>query len=138
MVAAGRLLPSSQRVRIRVARGKTSVAQTKELVVGFAIFDLKSKEEAIESRRRFMQIHADILMDMRIKTPCCKYQAAIYGVFPGVATSRNELRILAARVFQPRQRVFMFTRGESGPGLPHFFQRPGAAGVMEQKGTHVF
>ena len=65
MVAAGRL-PSSQRVRIRVARGKTSViggpfAQTKELVGGFAIFDLKSKEEAIESGRRFMQIHADIL-----------------------------------------------------------------------------
>ena len=66
MVAAGRLLSSSQRVRIRVARGKTSVidgpfAQTKELVGGFAIFDLKSKEEAIESGRRFMQIHADIL-----------------------------------------------------------------------------
>ena len=63
MVAAGRL-PSSQRVRIRVARGKTSViggpfAQTKELVGGFAIFDLKSKEEAIESGRRFMQIHAE-------------------------------------------------------------------------------
>src|SRR5207247_2723355 len=60
------LLPSTQRVRIRVARGKTSViggpfAQTKELVGGFAIFDLKSKEEAIESGRRFMQIHADIL-----------------------------------------------------------------------------
>lgn len=66
MVTAGGLLPSSQGVRIRAARGKTSVidgpfAETKEVVGGFAIFDLKSKEEAIESGRKFMQIHADIL-----------------------------------------------------------------------------
>ncbi len=66
MVMAGGLLPSSQGVRIRAARGKTSVidgpfAETKELVGGFAIFDLESKEEAIESGRRFMQLHADIL-----------------------------------------------------------------------------
>ena len=66
MVTAGGLLPSSQGVRIRVGGGKTSVvdgpfAETKELVGGFAIFDLESKEEAIESGRKFMQIHADIL-----------------------------------------------------------------------------
>jgi hypothetical protein len=66
MVTAGGLLPSSQGVRIRVGRGKTSVidgpfAETKELVGGYAIFDLKSKEQAIEAGRRFMQIHADIL-----------------------------------------------------------------------------
>jgi hypothetical protein len=66
MVAAGGLLPSSEGVRIRVAGGKPSVidgpfAETKELVGGFAIFDLESKEEAIESGRQFMQIHADIL-----------------------------------------------------------------------------
>jgi len=66
MVTAGGLLPSSQGVRIRVARGKTSVidgpfAETKELVGGFAIFDLNSKKEAIESGRKFMQVHADIL-----------------------------------------------------------------------------
>jgi len=66
MVTAGGLLPSSQGVRVRVAGGKTSVidgpfAETKELVGGFAIFDLKSKEAAIESGKQFMQIHADIL-----------------------------------------------------------------------------
>src|SRR5262249_55601541 len=65
MVTSGGLLPSSQGVRIRVARGKTFVidgpfAETKELVGGFAIFDLESKEQAIESGRKFMQIHADI------------------------------------------------------------------------------
>jgi len=66
MLGAGGLLPSSQGARIRVAGGKTSVidgpfAETKELVGGYAIFDLKSKEEAIEAGTRFMQVHADIL-----------------------------------------------------------------------------
>jgi hypothetical protein len=66
MVTAGGLLPSSQGVRIRAAAGTTSVidgpfAETKELIGGYAIFDLKSREEAIESGRQFMQLHADIL-----------------------------------------------------------------------------
>jgi len=66
MVGAGGLLPSSQGVRIRAVGGKTSVidgpfAETKELIGGYAIFDLKSREEAIESGRHFMQVHADIL-----------------------------------------------------------------------------
>ena len=66
LLAAGGLLPSSEGVRIRVNSGKTAVidgpfAETKELVGGFAIFELKSKEEAVESGREFMQLHADIL-----------------------------------------------------------------------------
>ena len=66
MVAAGGLLPSSQGVRIRAAKGETLVidgpfAETRELVGGFALFDLASKAEAIENGRRFMQLHADIL-----------------------------------------------------------------------------
>ena len=66
LITAGGLLPSSQGVRICVADGRTSVidgpfAETKELVGGFAIFELASKEAAVESGRKFMQIHADIL-----------------------------------------------------------------------------
>jgi PhnB protein len=66
MVDAGGLLPSSQGARIRVSGGKTSVldgpfAETKELVGGYAIFELKSKEEAIQMGTDFMQIHGDIL-----------------------------------------------------------------------------
>src|SRR6185503_9075703 len=62
MVLAGGLLPSSHGVRIRATRGKTAVidgpfAETKELVGGFAIFELASREEAIESGRQFMQVH---------------------------------------------------------------------------------
>ena len=66
MVGAGGLQPSSKGARVRVAGGKTAVidgpfAETKELVGGYAIFDLKSKEEAVEMGTRFMQVHADIL-----------------------------------------------------------------------------
>src|ERR1700690_640224 len=66
MIDAGGLLPSSQGARIRASRGKTSVidgpfAETKELVGGFAIFDLKSKEEAVQMGTEYMQVHADIL-----------------------------------------------------------------------------
>ena len=66
LITGGGLRPSSQGVRICVANGKTSVtdgpfAETKELVGGFAIFELASKEAAVESARKFMQIHADIL-----------------------------------------------------------------------------
>jgi hypothetical protein len=66
MVSAGGVQLSSKGTRIRVSGGKTSVidgpfAETKELVGGFAIFNLQSKEEAIRMGREFMQVHADIL-----------------------------------------------------------------------------
>lgn len=66
MVARGGLLPSSQGTRVRVSGGRTAVidgpfAETKELVGGFSIFELKSKAEAVEMGRQFMQLCADIL-----------------------------------------------------------------------------
>jgi hypothetical protein len=66
MIGAGGLQPSSKGARIRVAGGRTSVidgpfAETKELVGGYAIFDLKSKDEAIQMGTQFMQVHAEIL-----------------------------------------------------------------------------
>lgn len=66
MVTSGGLLPSSQGTRIRVSKGKTSVidgpfTETKELVGGFAIFNLQSKEEAVKMGKDFMQVYADIL-----------------------------------------------------------------------------
>jgi hypothetical protein len=66
LIDAGGLLPSSHGTRIRVSDSKTSVidgpfAETKELIGGYAIFNLKSKEEAIESGKLFMQVHADVL-----------------------------------------------------------------------------
>ena len=55
------LFPSSQATRIRLASGKAQVtdgpfAETKELVASYAIFDVKSRDEAVEWTKRFLQV----------------------------------------------------------------------------------
>ena len=62
----GGLLPSSKGARIGVRHGKVTVtdgpfSEAKELIGGYAILQVKSREEAIERGRRFMQVHADVL-----------------------------------------------------------------------------
>ncbi len=62
----GGLLPSSKGARINVNQGRLTVidgpfAEAKELIGGYAILQVKSREEAIERGRRFMQLHADVL-----------------------------------------------------------------------------
>lgn len=66
LIDMGGLAPSSMGTRIRVGGGKLSVtdgpfAETKELIGGYAIFELPSKEAAIEAGRRFMALHAEVL-----------------------------------------------------------------------------
>ena len=66
MITTGGLAPSSTGARVRASGGKLSVvdgpfAEATELVGGFAIMQLKSREEAIELARRFMKIHQDIM-----------------------------------------------------------------------------
>ena len=60
------LAPSSMGARMRLAGGKVTVtdgpfAETKELIGGYAIVQVKSKEEAIELAKNFWEIHAEIL-----------------------------------------------------------------------------
>jgi hypothetical protein len=60
----GGLLPSAAGALIRVADGRVTVldgpfADAKELIGGYAMFNVRSKEEAVEQARRFMQVHAD-------------------------------------------------------------------------------
>jgi hypothetical protein len=62
MVLTGGLYPAATGARVRLSGGKVSVtdgpyAEAKEVVGGFAIFDLKSKEEALESAKGFMELH---------------------------------------------------------------------------------
>jgi hypothetical protein len=62
MVETGGLLPSEMGARVRLSAGKLTVtdgpfAETKELVGGYAVYDLKSKQEAIDWATRFMQLH---------------------------------------------------------------------------------
>jgi hypothetical protein len=62
----GGLLPSSKGARVRVGGGKLTVTdgpfgEAKELIGGYAIFRVKSREEAIELGKGFMKLHADVL-----------------------------------------------------------------------------
>ena len=62
MVAAGGLLPTASGARVRLAGAKLIVTdgpftEAKEVVGGYAIFDVKSKAEMIEWARRFMDLH---------------------------------------------------------------------------------
>lgn len=66
MVDTGGLAPSSMGARVKVAGGKVTVidgpfAEAKELVGGYAIMELPSREEAIQEGRRFMQLHRDVM-----------------------------------------------------------------------------
>jgi hypothetical protein len=62
MVVAGGLAPMSATTRVRVSGGKITAtdgpfSEAKEIIGGFAIFDLKSKQEALEGAQRFMDLH---------------------------------------------------------------------------------
>lgn len=62
MVGSGGLVPTAQGARVRLSGGKITVtdgpfAEAKEIIGGYAQFDLKSKEEAVESAVRFMELH---------------------------------------------------------------------------------
>jgi hypothetical protein len=66
MVEMGGLAPTSKGARLRLSRGKVSATdgpfvETKEIVGGYAILQAKSREEAVELGRRFLQVHADVM-----------------------------------------------------------------------------
>ncbi len=60
----GGILPPSKGARVKMKQGKFTATdgpfpETKELIVGYAIVQAKSKEEAIELTRRFMAVAGD-------------------------------------------------------------------------------
>ena len=62
MVGSGGLGPTAQGARVRLSGGQVTVTdgpftEVKEVVGGYAQFELTSKEEAIESAVRFMELH---------------------------------------------------------------------------------
>ena len=62
MVISGGLASTAQSNRVRLSGGKISVidgpfTETKEVVGGFAIMDFKSKEEALEAAKHFIDLH---------------------------------------------------------------------------------
>jgi hypothetical protein len=64
MVETGGLLPSAMGARVRLSAGKLTVtdgpfAESKELIGGYAVYDVKSKQEAIDWTSRFMELHKE-------------------------------------------------------------------------------
>jgi hypothetical protein len=62
MLASGGLKATAQGARIRLSGGKVAVidgpfTEAKEIIGGYAQFELKSKQEAIESAVQFMELH---------------------------------------------------------------------------------
>ena len=84
MAKAGVLLategcqPSSKGARVRISGGSFAVTdgpftETKEVIGGFALFQVKSKEEAIEWTKRFLKLVGDGESEIReiYEAPVC-------------------------------------------------------------------
>ena len=66
MLDSGGLMPVSMGAQVRIADGKLSVVdgpfvEAKEVVGGYAIFELRDKEEAVAMAVEFMQLHKDFM-----------------------------------------------------------------------------
>src|SRR5262249_39742011 len=64
LVEAGGLAPSAMGGRVTVSGGKVVVldgpfSESKEVIGGYAVYDLPSKAEAMEWARRFMELHRE-------------------------------------------------------------------------------
>jgi len=62
MVQSGGLSPIAKSTRVRLSRGQVTAldgpfTESKEVVGGFAIIEFKSKEDAIEGAKQFMELH---------------------------------------------------------------------------------
>ncbi len=62
LVDQGGLMPLAMGARVRVSDGKLTVmdgpfAETKEVIGGYAIFELPNREEALERAKAFMELH---------------------------------------------------------------------------------
>lgn len=62
MVGSGGLAPTANSARVRLSRGEVRTidgpfTEAKEVVGGYAVFDLKSMAEALESATTFMELH---------------------------------------------------------------------------------
>jgi hypothetical protein len=71
LLATDGLLPSSKGARLRLSQGRFTVTdgpftEAKELIAGFAIIRVNSKEEAIEWGKRFLETAGDGESEIRL------------------------------------------------------------------------
>src|SRR5580704_15234220 len=68
MLDNGGLMPLATGARVRIKQGQLSVldgpfVEAKEVIGGYAIFELPGKEEAVAMATEFMQLHKDLMPD---------------------------------------------------------------------------
>ena len=66
MVEMGGLMPSAAGAVVRASKGRLRVtdgpfAEAKEVIGGYAVFDVQSRDEILEMAKEFMQAHIDVL-----------------------------------------------------------------------------
>jgi hypothetical protein len=71
MLDSGGLTPVSTGAQVKLSGGKLSVVdgpfvEAKELIGGYAIFELRDKEEAVASAVEFMQLHKEHMPDLEL------------------------------------------------------------------------
>ena len=71
LIATDGLQPSAKGARVRIEGGKFAVTdgpftETKELIAGYAIVQVRSKEEAIELAKRFLQVMGEGVSEIRL------------------------------------------------------------------------
>ena len=86
MLGNGGLAPTAQSTRIRISKGQLTVTdgpftEAKEVIGGYAQFELKSKEEAVKGAVRFMELHRKHWRDGKARPRFARYS--------GLKTSRN-------------------------------------------------
>jgi len=62
MVEMGGLLPTAMGARLRISGGKLTVtdgpfSEAKEVIGGYAVYSVKTKDEAVAWAKRFMNLH---------------------------------------------------------------------------------
>jgi hypothetical protein len=62
LLGNGGLLPTAAGASVKLSGGRVTVTdgpftEAKEIIGGYALFELKSKEEAVEGARHFMELH---------------------------------------------------------------------------------
>jgi hypothetical protein len=66
MLDSGGLMPVAMGAQVRITEGQLSVidgpfVEAKEVIGGYAIFELPGKEEAVAMATEFMQLHKDLM-----------------------------------------------------------------------------
>ena len=66
MLDSGGLMPLATGAQVRIRDGELSVVdgpfvEAKEVIGGYAIFELRDKEEAVAAAVEFMQLHKDLM-----------------------------------------------------------------------------